>query len=72
MAAVAARLATLVKEREESTRSRVITVRMPPSLHARLKDAAHASRASLNRICIAALLEAADELAPQAEEASPC
>jgi predicted HicB family RNase H-like nuclease len=61
MATVAARLAAMTREQEDS-RSRVITVRLPPSLHARLKDAAYASRVSLNRLCTAALIEAAEEI----------
>lgn len=33
----------------------VITVRMPKSLHERLRECAHACRMSMNRFCIEAL-----------------
>ncbi len=44
---------------QESTR--VITVRMPRSLHQSLQDEAHRRRTSMNKLCIAKLLQLVDD-----------
>lgn len=43
----------------------VVTIRLSPELHRRLKERAHAERISLNTLCIAALQEALPPPAPQ-------
>ncbi|REK19613.1 MAG: hypothetical protein DWQ37_00685 [Planctomycetota bacterium] len=51
--------------------TRVITVRLPKSLHESLKSEAHDRRTSMNKLCISKLLQVIDgELVP-AEIASP-
>jgi predicted HicB family RNase H-like nuclease len=45
--------------------TRVITVRMPKSLHEALKQEAHEMRTSMNKLCISKLLQVVDdELVP--------
>jgi hypothetical protein len=41
--------------------TRVITVRLPQSLHESLKEEARDRRTSMNRLCISKLLQALDE-----------
>lgn len=41
--------------------SRVITVRLPRSLHEALQDEAHRRRTSMNKLCIAKLLQLVDD-----------
>ena len=48
-----------VDEKEEPTR--VITVRMPKSLHESLQEEAHDLRTSMNKLCISKLLQIIDE-----------
>ena len=62
----------LAKLREKSTGedagrepTRVITVRMPKSLHESLRQEAHSRRTSMNKLCISKLLQViGDELIP--------
>lgn len=42
----------------------VITVRLTPALHAKLKDTAHEQRVILNGLCVAALEHTVETLAP--------
>lgn len=49
--------------------SRVITVRLPKSLHDSLRTEAHERRTSMNKLCIAKLLQAVDESQLQIEDA---
>lgn len=47
--------------------TRVITVRLPKSLHESLKTEAHSRRTSMNQLCISKLLQVVDdELVPNA------
>ena len=63
----------VAKLREQSVQSaenreptRVITVRMPKSLHESLRTEAHEKRTSMNKLCISKLLQVIDdELIPQ-------
>jgi predicted HicB family RNase H-like nuclease len=49
--------------------TRVITIRLPLSLHESLMDEAHARRTSVNKLCISKLLQMVDgELVPNARE----
>ncbi len=48
-----------VDEKEEPTR--VITVRMPKSLHESLQEEAHDLRTSMNKLCISKLIQIIDE-----------
>jgi len=48
--------------------TRVVTVRMPKSLHTRLKEDAHAEQTSLNKLCLARL---AGEDATEEQEPKP-
>ena len=48
----------------------VITVRLPKSLHDTLKTEAHEHRTSMNKLCIAKLLQALDALLTPAELAA--
>ena len=45
---------------EASEPTRVITVRLPVSLHQGLKDQAHEARTSLNKLCVAKLRAASE------------
>lgn len=47
--------------------TRVITVRLPKSLHDSLRAEAHERRTSMNRLCIAKLLQVVDEQLLEAE-----
>ena len=47
------------QEKPEPTR--VITVRMPQSLHEALQAEAHAHQTSMNKLCISKLLQVIDE-----------
>lgn len=49
----------------------VITVRLSPDLHGRLRDWAHQEKVSLNQLCIAVLLAAAEEELAAKEEPCP-
>jgi predicted HicB family RNase H-like nuclease len=52
-------------EEEDREPTRVITVRMPKSLHEALRHEAHSRRTSMNKLCISKLLQViADELIP--------
>lgn len=65
-------LATLREQnlvREESREpTRVITVRMPKSLHESLRAEAHSLRTSMNKLCITKLLRVIDDAAGGADE----
>ena len=51
--------------------TRVITIRLPQSLHDSLTDEAHALRTSVNKLCISKLLQVVDgELVPNARESA--
>ncbi len=41
--------------------TKVITVRLPSSLHEQLRDEAHQRRTSMNKLCISKLLQIVDE-----------
>ena len=47
--------------------TRVVTLRLPQSLHESLRYEAHDRRVSLNQLCISKLLNVLNELAPEAE-----
>ena len=49
------------KDAEDREPTRVITVRMPQSLHACLRQEAHAKNTSMNKLCISKLLQMVDE-----------
>ena len=55
--------------RNESTK--VITVRLPESLHESLKAEASEHGTSMNKLCITKLLKALSDLAEEGEEAAP-
>ncbi len=56
---------------EAMERTRVITVRMPASLHAALLDEAKLRKTSMNKLCISKLLQIVDEeLVPSRSESS--
>jgi predicted HicB family RNase H-like nuclease len=48
----------------------VITVRLPPVLHDSLKAAAHKAKQSMNRLCVAALIDAVTAPGAETEHAS--
>jgi len=54
------RLIDTLPDANGSATPRVVTVRMPASLHARLQDEAWMSRTSMNRLAVAKLMLAAD------------
>lgn len=49
------------KDSEDREPTRVITVRMPQSLHASLRQEAHSKNTSMNKLCISKLLQMVDE-----------
>ncbi|MGD9632878.1 MAG: toxin-antitoxin system HicB family antitoxin [Pirellulales bacterium] len=52
-------------ERDDIETQRVVTVRLPRSLHRRLLMEAHEKKTSLNKLCVSKLLQAIDaELVP--------
>lgn len=46
---------------DESEPTRVITVRLPKSLHESLRNEAHEKKTSMNKLCISKLLQVIDE-----------
>ncbi len=59
-----------IDEEEEPTR--VITVRLPKSLHETLRIEAHEHRTSMNKLCISKLLQVIDEeLVPNGPSSKP-
>ena len=68
----------LVKLREkksanegESEQTRVITVRLPKSMHEYLRTEAHDLRTSMNKLCISKLLQVVDQEMIPAEKTAP-
>ena len=48
--------------------TRVITIRLPASMHAALRDEAHAYETSMNKLCISKLLQIIDDSLVPAEK----
>ena len=56
---------TLIAARFSAVRNRVITIRLPESLHEALRAEAHDHHTSMNKLCISKLLQLVDgELVP--------
>lgn len=63
-----AQLRARVQPERPDEPTRVITIRLPQSLHEALTDEAHAHRTSVNKLCISKLLQVVDEeLIPNAK-----
>jgi predicted HicB family RNase H-like nuclease len=56
-------------EVDDKEPTRVITVRLPKSIHEALRAEAHSRQISMNKLCITKLLRTLDQLA-EAEESS--
>ena len=49
------------QQEDDKEPTRVITVRLPKSLHESLRAEAHAKRTSMNKLCISKLLQVIDD-----------